>query len=258
VSRPSSSTFPRDHDRSVSPPLATLKPTKCMPLATLGRGAGEKTFSSRPSPLATLKPTKCMPLATLGKGAEESQRCVSSRVPGTFLVTVIFASRHRHLRISSPSSTKSTSRGRAFSGASLSFLHLYFFSQQQQQHLPFHDLRPRLFRCPPVFYLSPPFLLPYAFHIDLPPWQRTISASLAAIIRVCSQGFLLLQPGAVTFQFPALLQRFFSGGCHLQFSWIHPRLTLNIVEACLLPTYSTAHFSSHSWIHPRLTLNIVD
>jgi len=224
VSRPSSSTFPRDHDRSVSPPLATLKPTKCMPLATLG------------------------------KGAEESQRCVSSRVPGTFLVTVyvtvIFAS--------IPSSTKSTSRGRAFSGASLSFLHLYFFSQQQQQHLPFHDLRPRLFRCPPVSYLSPPFLLPYAFHIDLPPWQRTISASLAAIIRVCSQGFLLLQPGAVTFQFPALLQRFFSGGCHLQFSWIHPRLTLNIVEVCLLPTYSTAHFFSHSWIHPRLTLNIVD
>jgi len=133
VSRPSSSTFPRDHDRSVSPPLATLKPTKCMPLATLGRGAGEKTFSSRPSPLATLKPTKCMPLATLGKGAEESQRCVSSRVPGTFLVTVyvtvIFAS--------IPSSTKSTSRGRAFLGASLSFLHLSFFPPSSSNTCPF-------------------------------------------------------------------------------------------------------------------------
>jgi len=103
VSRPSSSTFPRDHDRSVSPPLATLKPTKCMPLATLG------------------------------KGAEESQRCVSSRVPGTFLVTVyvtvIFAS--------IPSSTKSTSRGRAFLGASLSFLHLSFFPPSSSNTCPF-------------------------------------------------------------------------------------------------------------------------
>ena len=86
----------------------------------------------------------------------------------------------------------------------------------------------------PIYLLH--FYCPYAFHIDLPPWQRTISASFAAtsnIIRVCSQKaffFFSLEPLLFSF----LL---FYNDCSLVLAIcdsLGPRLTLSIVETCLL------------------------